>query len=62
MEIEVTHKDIISVLPETEGRVRISVNDISIILPPMTAAIVSVTIQQIIKNTFKRKRKTLKPK
>ena len=62
MEIEVTTGDSLSVESESDGRVRFSINDISIVLPSMTAAILSVKIQQIIKGTYKTKRKTLRPK
>ena len=61
MEIFTSHDDKISVEPETDGRVRFTINDVSIVMPSMTAAIVSVNIQQIIKGTYKTKRKTLRP-
>ena len=62
MEIFTTQEDILTVLPDDEGRVRFTVNRICIVMPPMTAAIVSVAIQQIIREKFKKKRLTKRPK
>lgn len=61
MEIITTEKDIITVLPDKEGQVRFTVNEICIVMPPMTAAIVAVAIQQIIRSAYKKKRNTKRP-
>ena len=60
-EIFTTENDIITVLPDKEGQVRFTVNKICIVMPPMTAAIVAVAIQQIIRETYKKRRKSKRP-
>lgn len=62
MEIFTTHEDIITVLPDTEGNIRFTVNKICIVMPPMTAAILAVAIQEILREKYKTDRKTKRPK
>lgn len=62
MEIFTTEKDILTVLPDKEGNIRLTVNEICIVMPPMTAAIVAVAIQEIVREKYKTNRKTKRPK
>jgi hypothetical protein len=59
--ITTTEEDILTVLPDKDGKIRLTINKICVVMPPMTAAIVCVAIQQILRGTYKKKRNTKRP-
>lgn len=60
MEIITTPDDILRVNSDEDGRIRFSINKVTIVMPPLTATLVAREINESLK-IAKRPRQTLRP-